>query len=91
MRTRRRRLSREEIARRGVELYDGQIRRMVDEGNRGKVVGIDVESGAFEVGRDALTALHRLVARQPEPQIWFVRIGHRTLHRLGPRQFSEAS
>ena len=91
MPTPQRRLRREELARRGIALYDDQIRPRVEKGNRGKVVAIDVETGDFEVAQDTLSASDRLLARHPDAQTWFVRIGHRALHRFGPRQASAAS
>jgi hypothetical protein len=42
------RYSRDEFSRRGHELYE-HIRPQVEEGNRGKVVAIDIESGAYGV------------------------------------------
>jgi hypothetical protein len=77
--------SKEESARRGQEIYERQIRPQVEEGNRGKIVAIDIERGAFEVAGDSLAASDRLLARYPDAQIWFVRIGHRSLHRFGQR------
>jgi hypothetical protein len=34
---------------RGDEIYESQIRAQVEEGNHGKIVAIDLETGAFEV------------------------------------------
>ena len=79
------RYSKEEHARRGAELYEQQIRPRVQKGNLGKIVAIDIETGAFEVAEDTLTASDRLLARYPDAQPWFVRIGHRAVHRFGPR------
>ncbi|HZT40902.1 MAG TPA: hypothetical protein VFA07_01870 [Chthonomonadaceae bacterium] len=43
----------EEIARRGKELYEQQIRALVDnEENRGKIVSIDIETGDFSIDDD---------------------------------------
>lgn len=80
------RLSKEEHARRGIELYEQRIRPQVEKGNHGRIVAIDVETGEFEVSDEAIVAAERLLARCPEAQIWFVRIGHRGVHRLGRGQ-----
>ena len=77
------RLSKEEHARRGIAMYEQQVRPQVEAGNQGKIVAIDVESGAFEVAEDTLTASERLLTRYPDAQIWCVRIGHRGVHRFG--------
>lgn len=84
MTERRTRYSKEEHARRGTEVYEQQVRPQVESGNQGKVVAIDVDTGAFEVAEDTLTASQRLLARCPDAQIWCVRIGHRAVHRFGP-------
>ena len=77
------RYSKEEFARRGSEIYDSQIRSQVEADNHGKIVAIDIETGAFELAKDSLTASDQLLARYPDAQIWFVRVGHRAVHRVG--------
>ena len=78
------RYSKEEHARRGTALYEEQVRPQVEAGNSGKVVALDVDTGAFELAEDSLTASQRLLARHPDAQIWCVRIGHPAVHRFGP-------
>lgn len=73
----------EEHANRGKALYEQQIRSQVENGNHGRIVVIDIDSGAFEVEDDVLTASKALLARFPDAQIWAVRIGHRGVYRLG--------
>jgi hypothetical protein len=77
------RYSEEEHARRGTQLYEERIRPRLPEGSEGKIVAIDVDTGAFEIADDALTASERLFAVHPAAQPWFVRVGHRAVHRLG--------
>jgi len=77
------RYSKEEFARRGDEIYESQVRPQVEAGNHGRIVAIDIETGAFEVAKDSLTASDQLLAQYPEAQIWFVRVGHRAVHRIG--------
>ena len=78
-------LSAEETARRGDEIYERQIRSQVEVGNSGKIVAIDVETGAYALDETALAASRRLQARQPSAEVWFVRVGHRALHHIGAR------
>jgi hypothetical protein len=40
------RYSKEEFARRGNEIYESQVRSQVEEDNHGKIVAIDIETGA---------------------------------------------
>jgi hypothetical protein len=77
------RYSKEEFARRGHEIYEFQVRSQVEEDNHGKIVAIDIETGNFEVAKDSLTASDRLLGKYPNAQIWFVRIGHRAVDRIG--------
>jgi hypothetical protein len=66
------RYSKEEFAQRGDVLYESQIRSQVEEGNHGKIVAIDIETGAFEVADDILPATNRLFERFPDAQPWIV-------------------
>ncbi len=79
------RYSKEEFARRGDEIYETQVRRQIEEGNHGKIVAIDLETGAFEVDASEVAACNRLEASRPEAQIWMVRIGSRYVRRFGGR------
>jgi hypothetical protein len=79
------RYSKEEFARRGDEIYESQVRSQVETGNHGKIVAIDIETGAFEVDASEITACDRLEARHPDAQIWIVRIGSRHVRRFGGR------
>jgi hypothetical protein len=83
MTVRQRRYSKEELAQRGKEIYESQIRQQVEASNYGKIVAIDIETGAFEVADDTLVASDRLLERHPDAQTWFIRIGHRGVHRFG--------
>lgn len=79
------RYSKDEHARRGTAMYEQHVRPQVEAGNRGRVVAIDVDSGAFEVADDTLSASRQLLAHHPDAQIWCVRIGHPAVYRFGSR------
>ena len=79
------RYSREEFARRGDEIYESQVRPQVEAGNFGKIVAIDIETGAFEVADTPMVAVDRLYEREPDAQPWVIRIGHRAVFRFGSR------
>jgi hypothetical protein len=79
------RYSKEEFTRRGDEIYESQVRQQVEEGNQGKIVAIDIETGAFEVAEDLVTASKQLSVRVPDAQTWFVRIGHSAVDHFGAR------
>jgi hypothetical protein len=48
--------SKEEFARRGDAIYESQVQSQVEEGNHGKIVAIDIETGAFEVAASEIAA-----------------------------------
>lgn len=79
------RYSKEEFARRGNEIYASQVRPQVEAGNHGKVVAIDIETGAFEVANTPIAATDQLYERHPNAQPWVIRIGHRSVYRFGSR------
>ena len=79
------RYSKEDFAQRGDAIYESQIRSQVEEGNHGKIVAIDLETGAFEVDASEISACDCLEALYPEAQIWIVRIGSRHVRRFGGR------
>ncbi len=81
-RTQQPRYSKEEHARRGTALYEQHVRLQVETGNLGRIVALDVDSGAFEVAEDTLTASQRLPSRCPDAQIWCVRIGYPAVRRF---------
>jgi hypothetical protein len=47
------------------------------------VVAIDIETGAWEVADDVLSATNLLFAHHPDAQVWVVRVGHCAVHRIG--------
>ena len=83
------RYSKEEFAQRGDYLYETQVRPKVEAGNHGKIVAIDIETGAFEVAEDTMTATRQLRKRVPDAQPWVVRIGYRAVHRFGSRSLKD--
>ena len=84
------RYSKEEFARRGNEIYEREVQPRLGAEDDGKFVAIDIETGAFETDRDEIAASHRLLARNPEAQIWFRLIGSSHTRRFGPRSKTAA-
>ena len=73
----------EEFARRGDEIYEREVLPHLDAEDKGKIVALDIETGAFAVGPDELAASDRLRAQRPNAEIWFRRVGYRHVHRFG--------
>lgn len=72
-----------EIVTRGEERYDREIRGLVEEDHRGEMLAIDVDSGAYALGDDSLTALERLKAKAPDARAYLLRVGFPTAVRIG--------
>jgi hypothetical protein len=85
MSTVKRRYSKEEFARRGDAIYENQVRPQLKAADDGRFAAIDIESGEFAIDADELKAGNKLRKRLPGAQIWMVRIGHRSVHRIGGR------
>jgi hypothetical protein len=79
------RYSKEEIARRGDEIFEREIRPHVDAGNEDKFVLIDVDSGAYEIDGDERAAANRLRVGHPDAQVWIRRVGSPYARRFGIR------
>jgi hypothetical protein len=74
--------SKEEFSQRGDALYETVVRAQVEAGNHGKMVAIDIETGAFEVAEAPRIAVDRLYDRYPDAQPWVLRIGHCSVFRI---------
>ena len=68
-----------------MTFYEAGIREKVEkEENIGKLLSIDVETGDHEVDNDpGFTAVKQLRIRNPEAQIFTLRIGYDAVYALG--------
>ena len=83
MNTQQRRYPKEEIALRGKEIYERDIRLQVEADHTGEYLAIDIETGAWEMDANERSASERLRARVPDAQTWMMRIGYDYLRRFG--------
>jgi hypothetical protein len=77
--------SADETVRRGLEIYDREIRPKVEPSHRGEYVVIDLNSGDYEVGTDYHQISRAILARTPEAVLCVLRIGYPTAGRIGGR------
>lgn len=84
-------LSNEELARRGQEIYEKQVRDQVEDQFVGKIVAIDIETGIYEIDDDVLTAVHRVQEKHPGAPIYTMRIGYDAVYGFGggPRRLKQ--
>jgi hypothetical protein len=50
----------------------------------------DIETGAFEVADDIVTASEHLLTTVPDAQTWFIRIGHPAVYHFGARSLRKS-
>lgn len=84
------RYTKEEIARRGREIYERDIRSGVEHDHDGRFLVVDITNGHYEIADDELTAFERAGEKNPGGSFFLLRVGRRAAHRLGGRQFSSA-
>jgi len=77
-------LSHEEVAKIAEKIYEDRIRQKVEsEGNIGKMVIIDIETGDYEIDKNGLNAANRLIKKHPDPRLYGIRIGYNVAASLG--------
>ncbi len=82
--------TKEEIARRGKDIYERNIQSLIEANNKGRIVAIDVITGEFELADSALTSASQLRARLPEAEVFVLRVGYPALHKTRLRSVSNS-
>ena len=68
--------TKKEVCDRGEQIYQEQIKPLVEPQEKGKFVVIDIESGDYEVDREHLAASRRLRERRPDSVRYAGRVGY---------------
>ncbi len=79
----------EEVESQGEAIYRRQIRPRVEEGNKGRFVVIDIETGEFEIDDDDLLATQRALKKRPDAVLYGLRIGYPAAYALGGHKSEE--
>lgn len=78
------RFSKEEVGLRGRELYENNIRSIVEtENNIGKQIVIDIETGEYDIDYDGLAASLRMLAKHPGATLYGEHIGYNAVYAVG--------
>ena len=77
------RLTNDEIARRGEEIYQQRLLPMMEPDHQGRFLVVDVETGEYEVGDDYGRLLDELQTRHEEAALYVKRIGYPAAFRIG--------
>lgn len=73
----------EEIAQRGQEMYDRDLRPRVEPEHTGPFLILDILTGDYEIDDEDLIASGRALAKNPAAILYGVRIGQAAAYRLG--------
>ena len=82
--------TKEEIARRGREIYERDIRSGVERDHDGRFLVVDITTGHYEISDDELTAFELAGENNPDGSFFLLRVGRRATHRIGGRLFHSA-
>ena len=78
------RIAGDEISRRGKELYETNIRKLVElPPNIGKQIMIDIETGEYAIDDDRVIAARVLNAKHPDAALYCIRIGYNAVYSIG--------
>lgn len=69
-------LEADEVARRGDEIYDRDIRAIVEPEHDGKFLVLDIESGDYEIDDDEFEANRRSKEAHPDGVRYLIRVGY---------------
>lgn len=83
--------TKEEIARRGREIYERDIRAEVEHDHDGRFLVVDITTSHYEIADEELAAFQKSQEKNPDGTFYLLRVGRRAAHRLGGRLFSTAS
>ena len=76
--------AREDIGRRGQEIYEQKLRRLVEKPeNIGKIISIDVDSGDYAIADELLSSGDLLRKRRPDARMYGARIGYDAVYGIG--------
>lgn len=76
-------LSKEEVGRRAMELYDSRIRVNLAPECDGRIIALDIDSGDYELDETILAATRRLRKRRPDGTFFALRVGYDAVWSLG--------
>lgn len=81
----------DEVARLGDEIYESEIRSLVEVDHHGEYVVIDVDHGCWGIGSNLIEARAMLDQQRPDPNsrnVFGIRVGFEVLRHFGGRPLS---
>jgi hypothetical protein len=78
-------LSPEQVSRRGRELYERDIRALVESDHHGEFLALNIMTGEYEIDQSDVTALDRMGQKGNPEHVYLLRVGFPAAYRLGGR------
>lgn len=75
--------TRAEIVRLGEEIYERNLRTLLEPENTGKFLVLDIQTADYEIDANEVAAIERARAKNPQGVRYIKRIGFASAHRLG--------
>ena len=78
-------LSPRDVAVRGEDWYERHLKQQVEPAHLGEFLVVDVNTGEHEIGGDYIQPTERLLAKRPDAVLYALRVGYRSIGRIGGR------
>ena len=78
-------LSSREVAARGEDWYEHTLKPQLESDHLGEFLVVDVQTGEYEIGQDYILPTERLLSKHPDALLYALRIGYRSVGRIGGR------
>ena len=76
-------LTPEQVAGKGEQFYQEQLKKKLEPKHRGSFVAIEVNSGTYFIGSSLLEALQKARAKYPDRLFHTIRIGYEGVFKMG--------
>ncbi len=78
-------LSPQEVTALGEEWYERYFKPQMEAENIGKFLVVNVDTGDYKIGQDYIQPTEQLLAERPNAVLYALRVGYRSLGRIGGR------
>jgi len=65
------------LARKGKELYETKLKKLLESEHKGEYIAIEPESGDYYLGRTMSEAYEKAAAAHPDKKFYLARVGHK--------------
>lgn len=73
----------EEIGAKGEEIYNRQIRQLVEDEHDGEFLVVDVTTGGYYLAENDEEAFEKAESANPSGRFYLIKVGRRAAHRIG--------